>query len=96
MEARLASTRHAKHLEELRRLRFENDVREGKFVRANEMEAMLKQVQMRQRQILREALLHELPLKLEGLRADEMLVMLKAVDDEIVRQMQELTVSERA
>ena len=89
-EQRIRGTREQVSREKLRRLKFENDAREGKYWLAEQVQDAVKKLGGRVSIILRQRLVAELPLKLEGLRSEEMLPLLKHAHDEIVREMRAL------
>jgi len=77
--------------QECRRITFENDVAERKYIATDVVGPALRNVSLHQRAVLQRKLEHELPTKLVGLSTIEILAHMRATVDEICRIFREGT-----
>jgi hypothetical protein len=86
----LTAIRREELQQRIRRLRFANDAREGKFIELALVQEWARATWTKEREILTRRLVHELPQKLEGLTAAEIRDRLDAVVGEVLDAMREI------
>ena len=89
LRAEAGTTKHDLEIERLRqqcrRIKFENDVAEGKYLAEDDVVPALRNIALHQRAVLQSKLERELPTKLVGLTTVEILKHMRDAVDEICR-----------